>query len=442
VNGVVGGSGKKFYYHNDHLGTALAITDEYGNKVVERDFAPFGEKIKTSDREEPYPDETEDGFTGKDFDEDIGLYYYNARFYDPEIGRFISEDSVSDPYSNGNLYAYCAENPVNNIDPTGHWTIPIATGLQLFSATLNALATIDPNLKEAAGAFSTFISLWNGIQNVQELFKDANRTETYEREIPAEDVGIPGVSYKEKVTVTYKNHKVVNGETVQTFINEKGDLVEITTKASAKEFEQSYTVRTKDGTYEVTENINYKAGEAGKKQTNVIAIEGFVKNKQGNAEYYGAIMVATTKQGAIGAWQGSTLSNDSSQYATIAESPLNDPYTMTKVVHHSSKYEDYNAIALEGNGKVSTEEVNPNPDSDYYNQWYANGIHIHSGFSPTSRGSHGCQTVFPGTGNYPHGGNWNSFYEAVNRNNAKDGEFIGYYYLTRMKKGVSTCIRR
>lgn len=286
-------------------------------------------------------------------------------------------------------------------------------------------------LKEAAGAFGTFISVLNGIQNVQELFKDANRTETFESEIPAEDVGIPGVSYKEKVTITYKNHKVVNGETVQTFINEKGDLVEITTKASAKEFEQSYTVRTKDGTYEVTENINYKAGEAGKKQTNVVAIEGFVKNKQGNAEYYGALMVATTKQGALGAWQGSTLSNDSSTYATIEQSPLNEPYTMTKVVH-PSKHGNYDAIAIEGNGKVPTTKANPNPDSDYYDQWYANGIHIHSGFSATSRGSQGCQTIFPGTGTYPKGGNWKSFYEAVNRNNAKDGEFIGYYYMTRM----------
>jgi hypothetical protein len=72
VNGVIGGNGKKFFYHNDHEGSALVVTDENGNKVVDRDFAPFGEKIKTNNREEPYSDETEDGFTGKDWDEDVG----------------------------------------------------------------------------------------------------------------------------------------------------------------------------------------------------------------------------------------------------------------------------------------------------------------------------------------------------------------------------------
>ena len=428
VNDVIGGDGKKFFYHNDHEGSALVVTDENGNKVVDRDFAPFGEKIKTSDREELYPNETEDGFTGKEFDEETGLYYFNARFYDLEIGRFISEDSVAD---DPNLYLYCGNNPVNFMDPTGHWKIPFATGLNMFSATLNAFATIDPNAKEAAGVLNMFLSTFSSLQNIKRFFQ-GNHTETEERTFTAEETGIPGVSYKEKVTITYKGTKPVGGEVVQTFVNEKGDLVEITTSISSKDgFSQSYTVKTKDGTYHISETIKYKDGDAGNKQTNVIAIEGFIKNKQSNPEYYGALMVVTTKQGAIGAWQGSTLSNDSSKYATIAESSVDQPYTMTKVVHPSS-YGDYDAIAIEKNDKVPTTEPNPNSESDYYNQWYASGIHIHSGFSKTSRGSKGCQTIFPGTGSYPHGGNWKSFYKTVNRNNAKNGEFIGYYYLTRM----------
>ncbi|MGE5606087.1 MAG: RHS repeat-associated core domain-containing protein, partial [Bacteroidota bacterium] len=161
---VIGGSGKKFFYHNDHQGTALAVTDELGNKVVERDFAPFGERIKTSDREEPYPDETEDGFTGKDFDEDIGLYYYNARWYDDSIGRFISEDSINDPNNNGNEYVYCGGNPVNRIDPTGHkWDGIFNLGplkINVVQGLTNLAASYIPGFAElqALGSFSKLIA--------------------------------------------------------------------------------------------------------------------------------------------------------------------------------------------------------------------------------------------------------------------------------------------
>ena len=58
------------------------------------------------------------------FDEESGLYFLQTRYYDPETGRFISRDSIeyADPESiNGlNLYAYCGNNPVMNIDPTGN----------------------------------------------------------------------------------------------------------------------------------------------------------------------------------------------------------------------------------------------------------------------------------------------------------------------------------
>jgi RHS repeat-associated protein len=141
VNGVIGGRGKKFYYHNDHLGSALAVTDEKGNKVVERDFTPFGERINTDvyDDEPRDLDEDESGFTGKDWDEDVGLYYYNARWYDPEVGRFISEDSMAD---DPNLYGYCGQNPVNFTDPTGHFSVGFQSGWGLVGATLNAAAII------------------------------------------------------------------------------------------------------------------------------------------------------------------------------------------------------------------------------------------------------------------------------------------------------------
>lgn len=62
------------------------------------------------------------------YDTDAKLYFLKTRYYDPEIGRFMTIDDISylDPESiNGlNLYAYCGNNPVMNIDPTGNWEMP------------------------------------------------------------------------------------------------------------------------------------------------------------------------------------------------------------------------------------------------------------------------------------------------------------------------------
>ena len=62
-------------------------------------------------------------YTGREWDEEIGLYYYRARYYDPGVGRFLQEDPepgrINDPSSVVNKYIYVGNNPILNIDPTG-----------------------------------------------------------------------------------------------------------------------------------------------------------------------------------------------------------------------------------------------------------------------------------------------------------------------------------
>ncbi len=105
------------YIHTDHLGSTSVITDENGDKVQETKYTPYGSVWETT------ANLTDHKYTGQKADDSTGLYYYGARYYDPAYARFISPDPIIpdqfDPQQL-NRYAYCRNNPINLIDPTGH----------------------------------------------------------------------------------------------------------------------------------------------------------------------------------------------------------------------------------------------------------------------------------------------------------------------------------
>ena len=110
-------NGVATYPHSDHLGSAAAATDASGNLLWREDYTPFGEP-----RQAPAGNADDEGFTGHIHDADTGLTYMQARYYDPVIGRFLSNDPVG--FAEGgpgyfNRYAYTANDPVNFIDPDG-----------------------------------------------------------------------------------------------------------------------------------------------------------------------------------------------------------------------------------------------------------------------------------------------------------------------------------
>jgi RHS repeat-associated protein len=118
VDGVIGDTqAKKYWYHTDQVGSVKAVTNQAGAVVWNADYLPFGQQFGKNKFDSDF-EEDDLGFTGKGYDSDVGLYYFNARWYDADTGRFISEDPVGDP-SNPNLYTYGRNNPLSFNDPTG-----------------------------------------------------------------------------------------------------------------------------------------------------------------------------------------------------------------------------------------------------------------------------------------------------------------------------------
>jgi len=118
-----------YYFHPDHVGSISYLTDSTGKIVSKMNYTPYGEIIKSKSTgtdlfNRKYTGQTYDASSSmKEGEEDTGLCYYNARYYDPGIGRFISADSVVPDAGSSqayNRYMYVVGNPVRYNDPSGH----------------------------------------------------------------------------------------------------------------------------------------------------------------------------------------------------------------------------------------------------------------------------------------------------------------------------------
>ena len=134
---------KRYYYHSDHLGSAQFVTDWRGRQYEHIEYTPYGElwieEVAAGLDKLPFR------FTGKEMDEETGLYYYGARYLDPKYSRWLSGDPALSDYIpkapiddeakkhnenlpgmggvfnvvNLHLYHYAGNNPVKYEDPDG-----------------------------------------------------------------------------------------------------------------------------------------------------------------------------------------------------------------------------------------------------------------------------------------------------------------------------------
>jgi RHS repeat-associated protein len=100
-------------YLTDKIGSTVALSDSAASTPTNYSYEAFGKATQSG-----APDSNATMFSGRE-DDATGVMYFRARYYDPRIGRFISEDPLGLAGGLANLYSYTGADPVNNIDPFG-----------------------------------------------------------------------------------------------------------------------------------------------------------------------------------------------------------------------------------------------------------------------------------------------------------------------------------
>ncbi len=106
------------FVHSDHLGSTAILSDTSGNEVGSARYQSYGQT-----RTQSGSISTDKLYTGQTLDASSALYFYEARYFDSALGRFLAPDSIVPNPANPqslNRFSYALNNPLNLIDPTGH----------------------------------------------------------------------------------------------------------------------------------------------------------------------------------------------------------------------------------------------------------------------------------------------------------------------------------
>ena len=147
-----------YFYHPDHLGTSNYITDTNGKLYEHLEYFPFGESWV---EENSNTQRTPFLFTAKELDEETGLYYFGARYYDPRTSVWQSGDPVLGKYLNGAaggvyessnlaLYTYGRNNPIIFKDPDGNIVPIVMAAIWAGGAAITAYDTYQTYKQEGA----------------------------------------------------------------------------------------------------------------------------------------------------------------------------------------------------------------------------------------------------------------------------------------------------
>jgi RHS repeat-associated protein len=136
-----------YYLHHNLIGSITGITDENGNLIELVEYDPYGKPYflkPTGNPQNPYESSESSTignttlFQGREYDSETGLYYFRARYYDPELGRFLQPDPKG-YVDSMNLYQAFNLNPINFIDPFGK--VKIISKITIHEVSSHEIAT-------------------------------------------------------------------------------------------------------------------------------------------------------------------------------------------------------------------------------------------------------------------------------------------------------------
>lgn len=140
------------YVHTDHLGTPIVWTDQDGNVIKTAEYEPYGLQVSG-------PVEDGPGYTGHVEDAATGLTYMQQRYYDPQIGMFLSVDPVTaygNPVGQFNRYRYANGNPYMYTDPDGRF---VFAAIAIVGVAITAYDTYQTYQQEGAAAAAKSLAI-------------------------------------------------------------------------------------------------------------------------------------------------------------------------------------------------------------------------------------------------------------------------------------------
>jgi RHS repeat-associated protein len=178
-------NGTNYYYIRNGQNDIIGILDSTGTQVVSYQYDTWGKLLGISGSQasgvgtlNPFR------YRGYYYDTETGLFYVASRYYDPSTGRFLNADSVAGSVGDllgANVFAYCRNNPVMMIDPSGHWSL-FNTFFVCLAVTVLIVCILQPELIPLAAAalaeYGSAIAAGIGIGGmaVEEALQEAEPT--------------------------------------------------------------------------------------------------------------------------------------------------------------------------------------------------------------------------------------------------------------------------